>query len=217
MGVALGPSAGLVDFEIDAPGEAAALLERLKLPPTLGWQSARGEHRLFLWDERLEGLIGSTVTHFDGAELRAGKDGKQLVSVSPPSVGDDRRCRRWNGVWEVSPLPESFLRELERIKNFRPEPDPSLKNRRRLDSSSRYGAAALRYEAKAVAEAQPGTRNQQLNRSAWKLSRLIAAGVLVREAVESELGNAALSAGLCEREIRATLESAIEAGLRHPW
>jgi bifunctional DNA primase/polymerase-like protein len=106
VGIALGPAAGVVDFEIDAPTEAAGLLERLELPPSLGWRSARGEHRLFLWDGRLEGLSCPAVAHLGGAELRIGGAGKQLVCVCPPSVGDDGRCRRWNGVWQVAPLPE---------------------------------------------------------------------------------------------------------------
>jgi hypothetical protein len=212
VGVALGPGAGLVDFEIDAPGEAAALLERLKLPPTLGWQSARGEHRLFLWDERLEGLIGSAVTHLDGAELRAGGDVKQLVSVCPPSVGTDGRRRRWLDIWEIATLPESLLRELEQRK----DPPRPRKPVVIPIGTSRYGEAALRYESRAVAEAQPGTRNRTLVRAAFKLGQLVAVGALSREAVELGLIEAARSAGLGEREVTATIKSGLEAGLARP-
>jgi len=106
------------------PSEAAELLGRAELPPSLGWRSARGEHHLFLWDRRLEGLLASAVAHFGGAELRIGGAEKQLVSVCPPSVGDDRRRRRWNGIWEAAPLPESLLRELDRppARHARPVP-----------------------------------------------------------------------------------------------
>src|SRR5262249_10965138 len=82
-----------VDFDVDGKAESAALIGRLGLPETLGWSSARGDHSLFLWDKRLEGLVDVSVAHFDGCELRVGGEGKQLVSVCPPSVGDDRRCR----------------------------------------------------------------------------------------------------------------------------
>src|ERR1051325_5584355 len=44
VGIALGPAAGLVDFEVDAFDQAAPLLSRVELPPSLGWRSARGEH-----------------------------------------------------------------------------------------------------------------------------------------------------------------------------
>src|SRR5262249_49347121 len=152
-GIALGPAAGLVDFEVDAPNEAAGLVERLDLPPSLGWHSARGTHRLFLWDKRLEGLLPSAVAKLDGAGVRSGGAEKQLVSVCPPSGGDDRRCRRWNGVWEVAPLPESLLRELDkpRPRRARNVPPPA--------TNGRYGEAALRYEAHAVRQAKAGARN----------------------------------------------------------
>ena len=210
VGIALGPAAGLVDFEVDAPAEAASLVARLDLPPSLGWRSARGTHRLFLWDKRLEGLLPSAVAKFGGAELRIGGAGKQLVSVCPPSVGDDRRCRRWNDVWEVAPLPESLLRELER-----PRPRQSWKAPP-LATNSRYVAAALRYEAQAVRQAKPGTRNSTLNRAAFSLGQLVAGDLLSRETVELELTDAAISAGLGESEVAATLRSGLEAGLLRP-
>jgi putative DNA primase/helicase len=217
VGIALGPAAGLVDFEIDDQDVAAALLGRIELPDTLGWQSSRGRHRLFLWDKRLEQLLTSTVAHFRGAELRAGGEEKQLVSVCPPSVGTDRRCRRWNGVWEVVALPMSLLKELEQRRVQQQErgpPTPPLP--RTQTGTSRYGEAALRYEAKAVREAKEGTRNATLNRAAFCLGQLVVAGVLCREAVEKELSEAALSAGLGEREIAGTLRSGLEAGMLRP-
>jgi hypothetical protein len=210
VGVALGPAPGVVDFEIDAPAEAAALLERIELPPSLGWRSARGEHRLFLWDRRLEGVPGPAVAHLGGAELRIGGAGKQLVSVCPPSVGDDGRCRRWNGVWQVAPLPESLLRELDR-------PTPRRVRKAVLQTgTSRYAGAALRYETEAVRTAAPGTRNDTLNRAAFSLGQLVTAGLLAREAVEAGLTGAALDAGLCEREIAGTLRSGLQAGMLRP-
>src|SRR5262245_36472514 len=39
VGIALGPLAGTVDFEIDSQDEAAGLLSRIDLPDTLGWSS----------------------------------------------------------------------------------------------------------------------------------------------------------------------------------
>src|SRR5215472_5908525 len=56
VGLALGPAAGVVDLEIDDREQAGPLLAELfpEGPPlTLGWESSRGEHRLFRWDDRL--------------------------------------------------------------------------------------------------------------------------------------------------------------------
>jgi hypothetical protein len=210
VGIALGPVAGVVDFDVDGKAESAALIGRLGLQETLGWSSARGDHSLFLWDKRLEGRVDVTVAHFDGCELRVGGEGKQLVSVCPPSVGDDRRCRRWNGVWEIAPLPESLLRELDK-------PRPRQARQAPLSAGiSRYAQAALRHEARALREAKQGTRNNTLNRSAFSLGQLVAIGLLPREAVEAELTDAALAAGLGEREIASTLRSGLEAGMLRP-
>ena len=211
VGVALGPAPGTVDFEIDDRDEAAALLERINLPPTLGWRSARGEHRLFLWDGRLEGLAGSAVVHLAGAELRLGREGKQLVSVCPPTVGTDRRCRRWLDCWDISPLPECLLKELDRPSPTRP-PRPGI----RPAGRSRYADAALRYEVRNVAGAEEGTRNARLNKAAYSLGGLVAVGLLPREGVESALFEAALAAGLGEQESAATIKSGLDAGVRRP-
>jgi hypothetical protein len=60
-----------------------------------------------------------------------------------------------------------------------------------------------------VASATEGTRNDQLNRSAFALARFVRDGGLPASAYVEELTAAALSAGLAETEIRATLASAL--------
>jgi hypothetical protein len=209
VGVLLGPDAGVVDVEVDDEAAAASLLARVELPETLGWTSARGAHRLFLWDKRLAGL--PTVAHLGGTELRLGQEGKQLVSVCPPSVGDDRRRRRWSGVWEVRAFPECLLREMER-PGARPDSRPIAVP----TGGSRYAAAALRYEVQRVAKAKAGTRNACLNKAAFSLGGLVAVGLLTRETVEEALSDAALVAGLGEAEVAATINSGLSAGIRRP-
>jgi hypothetical protein len=208
VGVALGPAAGVVDFEVDDQAGAAELLGRIELPRTVSWQSTRGVHRLFLWDKRLEGL--PTVAHVVGAELRIGQEGKQLVSVTPPSVGDDRRRRRWLGdCWEIAPFPASLLKELEKPKvTPRPVVLPT--------GGDRYAEAALRYEVRCVATAKEGTRNSTLNRAAYALGGLVAVGLLGRQTVEDALAEAAHAAGLGEGEVAATLKSGLDAGVKRP-
>lgn len=205
VGIALGPEPGVIDVEADDPA-AAELLH--SLPPSLGWSSARGEHRLYRWSDQLK-QAGPAVLHVGGAELRLGGEGKQLVSVCPPTVGTDRRCRRWNGCWEVAPFPEELLRKLERPAS-RQEPTD------RGCVGNRYAAAALRRESRAVRSALEGTRNETLNKAAFSLGQLISMGLIDRSTVEAELLDAALEAGLGEREILTTLRSGIEAGIARP-
>ena len=63
--------------------------------------------------------------------------------------------------------------------------------------------AALRAETERVAAARPGTRNDTLNRAAFSLGQLVAAGLLPPIPVITGLIGAAMHAGLSEAEARA--------------
>lgn len=79
-----------------------------------------------------------------------------------------------------------------------------------------YGLAALNSEATAVAAAPEGTRNDQLNRSAFSLGQLVAAGALDAQTVTDALTRAARTAGLGDAEIASTLRSGGLAGAAQP-
>jgi hypothetical protein len=79
-----------------------------------------------------------------------------------------------------------------------------------------YVGAALRRASWAVATAPPGRRNDTLNREAYALARFLPGGRLRPEQLAAALAVAAIRAGLKEREIGATLASALRArGLHH--
>ncbi len=79
-----------------------------------------------------------------------------------------------------------------------------------------YAMAALRDETRLVAAARPGTRNDTLNRAAFSLGQLAAAGILPPLAVVSALADAAERAGLPADEARRTIGSGLAAGARCP-
>lgn len=79
-------------------------------------------------------------------------------------------------------------------------------------TSSKYGIAALEDEARKVATAAAGGRNDTLNRAVFAMAQLIAAGHLDTELVHTTLRSAGRAAGLDEREIDATLASGYRAG-----
>lgn len=81
-------------------------------------------------------------------------------------------------------------------------------------SAPRYALAALRSATDRVRSAPEGDRNARLNREAFALGRFVAADMLARADVEDSLAAAARDAGLGEREIAATLRSALDAGER---
>lgn len=100
----------------------------------------------------------------------------------------------------------------------RPAPDPHAAPfvPRIGAEGTRYANAALDREAAAVAGAPAGARNDQLNRSAFSLSQLIAAGHLPPTTVWDTLTAAARAAGLPEHEIEGTLRSGYQGGTAKP-
>jgi hypothetical protein len=190
----------------------------------MGWRSARGEHRLFAWDDRLVRSVRTAVASFgDGAlELRLGGRGKQVASVCPPSVTSEGIPRFWNGCWRIAPFREELLaalREAQRRISQTAKPAairPHRASKRATMRRGCYGAAALAREAELFRAAQPGGRNRTLNRAAFCLGQLVADGAIDRLTVESTLLGAALDCGLGPRESEATIRSGVEAGLEHP-
>jgi hypothetical protein len=79
-----------------------------------------------------------------------------------------------------------------------------------------YGPAALAREAEAIAATSTGGRNHALNRAAFSLGQLIAAGQLTEDQVTEQLASAALEAGLDQAEAARTIASGLRAGQRHP-
>jgi Bifunctional DNA primase/polymerase, N-terminal len=79
-----------------------------------------------------------------------------------------------------------------------------------------YAMAALREESLLVATARPGTRNDALNRAAFSLGQLAAAGLLPPLAVTTALTSAAERAGLPRDEITRTIRSGMTAGAHSP-
>jgi hypothetical protein len=67
-----------------------------------------------------------------------------------------------------------------------------------------------------VATAQPGSRNATLNRAAFNLGQLVAAGLLDADEVRAGLLAAALEAGNPEAKARATIESGLSGGTAKP-
>jgi hypothetical protein len=91
-------------------------------------------------------------------------------------------------------------------------PGPAPAGRR----STAYAMAALREETRLVATARQGTRNDTLNRAAFSLGQLAAAGLLPPLAVATALSGAAERAGLPAGEARRTIRSGMTAGAGKP-
>lgn len=85
-----------------------------------------------------------------------------------------------------------------------------------VSRSSLYGARALQEECGALATIPQGTRNDRLNRAAFKLGQLVGGGELAEQEVVDRLTEAATRAGLHGGEIASTIGSGLQSGKQNP-
>ena len=238
IGIACGPS-GLVVIDLDMPHDdedddeeaaAGALFPLSGADILSGLASQRGErypggtyivdtpsggcHLYFSTgspsaggDPRLRNSAGVVGPHID---VRA--DGGYVVAAGSRISG---RAYTARGRREPSPLP-SWLARLIR-DSYEPPAVPPQRSPVTDGAQGRaYAMAALRTETERVASARPGTRNDTLNRAAFSLGQLVAAGLIPPIPVITSLIDAARHAGLPEGEAVRTVRSGMEAGARKP-
>ena len=154
--------------------------------------------------------LGNRVKFLPGVDWR-GKGGYIVLPPSRHASGDTYRFIR-EPAGALPAAPHGLLRALS-------PPAPTRPPKPRHDSVARprgYAQAALAREAENVATARPGNRNDALNRAAFNLGQLIAAGQLTEDDVTTELIAAAVRAELEPGETQRTIASGMTAGQRHP-
>ncbi|WP_406712190.1 AAA family ATPase [Trueperella pyogenes] len=82
--------------------------------------------------------------------------------------------------------------------------------------NSPYGERALENELTILARTTEGSRNDQLNRTMFAVSQLVAAGHVNGQAAWDAIETTARHIGLEEQEIRATMRSGYQAGFNQP-
>jgi Bifunctional DNA primase/polymerase, N-terminal len=150
-------------------------------------------------------------------KLQAGMDwrGHLGMIVLPPSRHASGTPYRWvRPLTRVLPeVPAGLRRLLASPPTLRTTLPPALP---RAGRGGGYGSAALAGERAAVAAAPPGCRNATLNRAAFNLGQLVAAGLVDVDQVRAILLAAALEAGNPEAKARATIESGLRGGAAKP-
>jgi Bifunctional DNA primase/polymerase, N-terminal len=208
IGAPTGPASGMwaVDLDVD-PGKktdgkatlAQLVAQRGALPPTLMTITPRGGgHLLFSWDPSYD-IRNSTGRIGPGVDVR-GAGGYVCLPPSRNASGGEYR-------WDPDSAPHSA-----------PAPGWLIAlAKRKLKAWAR---AALEYECKAVASAQPGTRNATLNTAAFNLFQIVAGGELDEDEVRDALLEAAVTCQLVADDgmaaVEATIDSGAQAGLQQP-
>jgi hypothetical protein len=126
--------------------------------------------------------------------------------------------RRYVARGDVLPLPLPLPAWLARLLDDEPVVPEAVRPLPVLDRTQgrAYAVAAFREETRRVAEAPVGTRNHTLNRAAFSLGQLVAAGLIPPLPVMTGLADAAARAGLPPDEARRTIRSGMAAGARKP-
>lgn len=222
-GANIGLATGGGFFALDVDGdEGKASLAKLQehhgpLPPTVASVTGSGGWHLFYG-----------LPHGRAIRNSAGKLGPKLdvrgaggYVVAPPSAHPSGRpytfmpgCEPWS--MPLAMAPAWLLGLLDRPVVGQPAriaPRPAAVVR---DGSSAYARTAFERELVHVAGAPEGQRNHTLNRAAFSLGQLVGAGCLARGFVKSALDSVARAAGLPPKEVEATIESGLEAGMASP-
>jgi hypothetical protein len=154
--------------------------------------------------------LGNRAGVLPGVDFR-GRDG---YVVGSPSVHPSGARYRWIVHDRLAPAPP-WLLEL-----VRPQREAAVTSCKELlvtpGRATAYGRAALRRELERLAQAPNGTRNDHLNRTAFSLGRLVAAGALDESATTSALIDAGHELGLPLRECERTVTSGLSAGMEQP-
>lgn len=215
VGIVTGAASGIVVIDIDLP-TALVSLDRLieaELPATLtGLTGGGGLHLTYgSRDETLgnsAGRLPGIGEELPGVDLR----GNGGYIVAPPSIHRSGGAYNWldaNGSVAAAPTwlkqPERVYVALDDVAAVQFDGD-----------GTPYGLAVLRDELDSIRAAQVGTRNHQLNRSAFGLARLVAGSELLEAPTRSALLGVAIAIGLDEPESRQTIDSAFQAGFRSP-
>jgi hypothetical protein len=136
--------------------------------------------------------------------------------LAPPSQHITGRPYRWLRGLDQAPLAEvpAALRRL-----LDPDPPTTARPARTAGPDMPghpYGRRVLAAELAALGRATPGQRNHTLNRTAFKVYRYVAGGLLDDQEVTLAFSTVAQAIGLSAAETARTLASARIAGLANP-
>lgn len=212
IGLRTGAASGLVVIDVDPDHGGNDTMERLlaahgALPPGRSVRTGSGGRHLYFRHP------GGLVRNDAGRRLGPGVDirGDGGYVIAPPSR--HRSGRQYvvaSHGGNIPELPEWLLEALQPpAPARRPSVEPVIEVR-----AAAWARAALDGELDRLDHAVEGTRNETLNRVAYRLGQIISAGRLQAGDVEPLLIQHGVATGLPEHEVLATIRSGLRAAGR---
>lgn len=213
-GIVTGAASNIVVLDLDNADAWCDAMAR-GLPDTLWQKTPRGWHYIF---QHPGGSIQNRAGFLDGMDIRG--DGGYVVGHGSYFVPNDaeRADGKVEGAYElgpvapIAPLPEWLLPYLIREAPRPPVATGSFEYR----GETAYGRKALQSEIADLLDAQPGHRNDQLNKAAFAIGSLVAGGWADEDEALSHLEDAARQIGLDDEEISKTIGSGFTSGQASP-
>jgi hypothetical protein len=205
----------VVDLDVKNGVNGIDAYNSLGLPKTeiAALTPSGGGHAYFRWPG--EGYSNTASRIAPGVDTR-GEGG--YVLVPPSSI--DRLPYQWGTPEMVDRLLRGDVPDLPRTLRQRLDGTPGKRGETAAPGNTlrtiRWAEEALARESDTVHNAAAGERNDTLNRAAFNLGQIVAAGHLDRAEVEQRLETAALASGLSARESRLTIASGIASGEASP-
>ncbi len=219
IAVATGPASGLLVLDIDLPTGPASLDELTgrhgALPDTCAQRTGSGGRQLLFAHPDAE--LGNRAGVVPGIDVRAGGG----YIVVPPSVHVDGPRYEWTNR-RAPAEPPAWLVEVVRSRaagrddHAAARTDAVPRLAAAIATGSRYAGAAARGELEALTHAEPGTRNDRLNRAAFSLGQLVGARLLDQAEIVDRLREVGQQIGLGPREVERTISSGLHAGMASP-
>jgi hypothetical protein len=213
VGIRTGEQSGLVVLDVDPDHGGVDSLRSLiaqhgRLPPGLRVRTGSGGWHLYFAHPG-DSIPNSAGRLGPGLDVRG--DGGYVIT--PPSNHRSGGTYVFND--EAAPLPDMPDWLLRSVRQ-QPAPRRDAEPIRIGEAIDAWVQAAIAGEAARVRAAPEGARNATLNRAAFSLGQIAAAGLVDGDTIRSALSNSALAVGLAAREIEATIRSGVAAGARSP-
>lgn len=194
VGIITGRLSGIMVIDVDGKTD-------MEFPETWTVKTSKGYHYYFNLPDGAD--LRNRTRAFPNIDIRA--EGGYVVA--PPSVHESGHVYEWIRSPEdtdLADIPDFIFKDREPAQTHRPVQQTA----RVSDGSNPYIEAAINGEISALSGAVEGTRNDQLNRSAFAL-----AGLLPPGKVYELLRPVALTIGLTASETDKTIASAIKSAL----